>query len=53
MLVAGGCQSDAKFLIVALSKYLAATIESRYRQLNSGLIPVDSLLGDIENIAVG
>ena len=41
------------FLIVALSKYLAATIESWYRLLGSGLIPVDSLLGDIENIAVG
>ena len=35
------------------TKYLAATIESRYCQLGSGLIPVDSLLGDIENIAVG
>ena len=30
---------------MALSKYLAATT-------SSGLIPVDSLLGDIENIAV-
>ena len=53
MLVAGGCRSNAKFTIAALLEYSAATIETRYRLLGSGLIPVDSMLGNIENIAVG